>query len=96
MGSHVRDIQRYEITFAQHLQGHDFYNSEKLVDDFLLNVKSRIRRSAECDFIIKWGFSLENVQPSPFKNKAPIVNSRYWSTEAYQTKLFNDYIYFDW
>ena len=39
------EIQKYEITFAQHSQDYDFYNAEKLVDDFLLNVKSRIRRS---------------------------------------------------
>ena len=62
---------------------------------FLLNVKSRIRRSAEGDFIIKCGFSLENVPPSPFENEAAIVNSRYWSTEAHQTNLFYDYIYFN-
>ena len=35
------------------------------------------------------------MQPSPFGNEASIVNSRYWSTEAYQTKSFNDYIYFN-
>ena len=83
-------IQMYEITFAQDSQYYGFYNSEKLVDYFLLNVKSRIRISPEGDFIIKFGFSLENVQPSPFKNEAPIVNSRNWSTEAYHTKSFND------
>ena len=43
----------YEITFTQHLQDYDFYNSERFVDDVLLNVKSRIRRSGEGDFIIK-------------------------------------------
>ena len=86
--NHTRlgEMQKYEITFAKHLQDYDFKNSEKLIDDFLLNVKSRIRRSVEGDFIIKCGFSLENVQPSPFENEALIVNSRYWSTEAYQTK----------
>ena len=93
--THLGEIQKYEIMFVQHSQDYDFYNSEKLVDDFLLNVMSRIRRSAEGDFIIKCGFSLENVRPAPFENKAPIVNSRYWSTEAYQDKLFNDYIYFN-
>ena len=43
----------YEIRFTQHLQDYDFYNSERFVDDVLLNVKSRIRRSVEGDFIIK-------------------------------------------
>ena len=89
------EIQKYKIMFVQHSQDYDFYNSEKLVDDYLLNVMSRIRTSEEGDFIIKCGFSLENVRPSPFENEAPIANSRYWSTKAYQTKLFNDYIYFN-
>ena len=61
----------------QHSQDYDFYNSGKLVDDFLFSVKSRIRRSAEGDFIIKCGFPLENIEPSPFENEALIVNSRY-------------------
>ena len=87
--------QKYEIMFAQHSQDYDFHNLEKLVDDFLLNVKSRIRRSAEGDFIVKCGFSLENVQRSPFENEVGIVNSRYGITETYQTKFFNDYIYFN-
>ena len=47
------------------------------MDDFLFSVKSRIRRSAEGDFIIKCGFPLENIEPSPFENEALIVNSRY-------------------
>ena len=88
------EIQKLKIMFAQYSQVYDFYNSEKLVDDFLLNVESRIRRSAEDDFIIKCGFSLENVQPSHFENEVLIVNSRYWSTEASQTKSLNDNIYF--
>ena len=39
---------------------------------FLLSVKSRIRRS-EVDFIKKYGFSLEHVQPSTFEYEAPIA-----------------------
>lgn len=60
---------------------------------FLLNVKNRVKRP-HGEFIIKCGFFLENVQSSPFENEEPIVNLRYWSTEPYQTKSFNDYIYF--
>ena len=40
------------------------------------------------------GFSLENIKPSLFENEEPIAGSRYWSTEPYQTRSFNDYIYF--
>ena len=66
------EIQKYEIAFAQHSQDYDFYNSEKLVGDIYLSLKSRIRRSAEGNFIIKCGFSQENIQSSPFKNKAQL------------------------
>ena len=45
------EIQKYETTFVQHSQDYDFYNSKKLVDDFLLNVKSRIKRST--DFMVE-------------------------------------------
>ena len=84
----------YEITFPQHLHDYDFYNAEKLADNFLLNVKNRVGRS-DNDFFIKCGYSLENIQPPPFKNEQPIKNSRYWSTVPHQTKSFNDFVYFN-
>ena len=76
------EIWKYEIMFTQHSGDYDFFNAEKLVDEFLLNVKNRVGRSYS-DFFIKCGFSLENIQPSPIENKQPIRNSRYWSTEAH-------------
>ena len=79
--------------FAQHSHDYDVYGLEKLVDDFLLNVKNRVGRSGN-DFFIKCGFSLENIQPSPFENEYPIKDLRYWSTEPQQTKSFNDFIHF--
>ena len=78
--SDSEDLKEHCIDFPKV----DFYNAKKLVNDFLFNVKSRRRRSTEEDFIIKWGFSLENVQSSPCEEM--IVNSRYWSTPDYQTK----------
>ena len=71
---------------AQHSHDYDFYESEKLVDDFLLNVKNRVGRTNN-DFLIKWGISLENIQSSPFENKQPMKNSRYWSAEPLKSKL---------
>ena len=46
-------------------------------------------------FFIRCCFSLENIQPFPIENKQLIKNSRYWSTEPYQTKSFNDFVYFN-
>ena len=36
------EIRKHEITFDQHSHDYDFYNAEKLVDDSLLNVKTRL------------------------------------------------------
>ena len=92
--TYIGEIQKYKMTFSEHTTYYNFYNSEKLVDNFLLNVKNCVKRSSPGKFIIKCGFSLENVQLSPFENEELIVNSHYWSTEPYQTKSVNDYIYF--
>ena len=35
------------------------------------------------------------MQPSPVENDQPNKNCKYWSTEPYQTKLLNDFIYFN-
>ena len=86
------EIRKYEITFDQHSFDYDFFNAEKLVKDSLLNVKNKLGRS---DNFIKCGFSLENIQPFPVENKQPIKHFRYWSTEPYQTKSFNDFVYFN-
>ena len=45
-----------------------------LVDDFLLSVKNRIKRS-DSDFTIRCVFSLESIQPCPFENEEPIASS---------------------
>lgn len=79
--TNIGQIWKYEITFSEHSTYYDFYNSKKLIDDFLSNVKNRVTRSSQGDFIIKWGFSLENVQLSPFENKDTVVNLRHWLTE---------------
>ena len=64
-----------------------------LVDDFLLNVKNRIKRS-DSDFTIRCVFSLESIQLCPFENEEPIASSWYCSTEPHEICSFNDYIYF--
>ena len=62
--------------------------------NFCLMPKNKVARS-NVDFFIKCDFSLDNIQPSLIENKQPIKNSRYWLTELYQTKSFNDFIYLD-
>ena len=89
----VRAIKIYEIRFENHSSDYDFFNSEQVVDEFLLNVKNRIERS-DRDFFIRCGFSLQNIQPSPEGFDQPLRSSRYWSADPIQTKSFNDFVLF--
>ena len=38
-------IKKFEITFQEHSDSYDFFNSEKLVEEFLLSIKGKIFRS---------------------------------------------------
>ena len=49
---------------------------------------------ANNDVIIKVVFTIKNIQPSPEEIGAPIINSRYWSTEPYRTRYLNEYVFF--
>ena len=87
-------IKKYEIKFSDHSDFYDFFNSEKLVDDFLTTVRRKIKRSNEY-FIIRGGFSIEHFQPTLDNYNEPLKNTRYWSTEPIETKSFNDFVYFN-
>ena len=86
-------VKKYEITFQEHSDSYDFFNSEKLVDEFLLLAKGKIFHS-NTNFYIRCGFSLENMQPPLTDDDAPLTNSCCWSTELIQTKSFNDFVFF--
>ena len=82
-------IRKYEIDFSEHSSFYDFFDSANLDDDFLSNVKRKIKRSNEY-FLIRCGFSLENIQPVLDNYNEPLKNTRYWSTDPIETKSFND------
>ena len=85
-------ITKYAISAYKHKDEYDFYDAESIVTDFLSNVKYKF--VANNDEIIKVEFTIENIQPSPEEIDAPIINSRYWSTEPYRSRYFNDYVFF--
>ena len=57
----IGNVTKFEISYQEHSSHYDFYNSESLVDKFLFKVKTRIQRS-DTDFLVRCGFSLENIQ----------------------------------
>ena len=88
----TRNRTKYEISVNKHADYYDFGNEQQVVDDFLRNVRSKFRPGS--DELLKCGFRIENIQPSLHENWIPILSTRYWSTEPYQTRYFNDYIFY--
>ena len=82
----------YSIEFQKHKDFCNFFNSEKCVDDFLRNAKSKFRAGGKK--WIKCSFTIENIQNSPYKDLRPIINSRYWTTPPYEGVYFNDFIFY--
>ena len=86
------NILTYEISVQNHKHYYNFENSEELVEDFLKNVRSKIKPGRFA--AMKCGVLIENYQPGPVENNTLIINTRHWSTETYRTKVFNYYISF--
>ena len=82
----------YSIDFQKRNNFYNFYNSEKCVDDFLKNVKYKFVPTQKNWF--KSSFYIENKQNSVTPNLRPLLDTRYWTTETYDGKYFNDFIFF--
>ena len=82
----------YSIDFQKHSNFYNFYNYEKCVDDFLKNVKYKFVSNQKNRF--KCSFYVENKQNFVTPNLKPLLDTRYWTTETYDGKYFNDFIFF--
>ena len=85
-------LLKFEITVNKHGDYFNFKNSEEVVNDFFKNVRSRFKASSLK--VIKCAFILENIQQSAFENLIPIINIRWWTTDVYKAKYFNDFFFF--
>ena len=59
--TNIGKVTKFEINYQDHSTFYDFHNSERVVDEFLFNVKNKIQRS-NVQFLIRSAFSLENIQ----------------------------------
>ena len=82
----------YRIEYTKHSDNYDFYNSEKCVNDFLLNVKNKYKASSKKWF--KCSFTIENIQNALTPHLEFLTNNRYWTTETYDAIYFNDFVFF--
>ena len=56
----VGKITKFEINYQENSSFYDFYDSVNVVEEFLFNVKNKVKRSKN-EFFIRFGFSLENI-----------------------------------
>ena len=82
----------YKIEFKKHQQHYEFNNSEKCVDTFLRNVKYRFKATNKKWF--KCSFTIQNTQNASSPNVQALTNTRYWTTETYDSIYFNDFIFY--
>ena len=82
----------YKIEFKKHHQQYTFNNSEKCVDTFLRNIKHRFQATNEKWF--KCSFTIENTQNATSADFQALTNTRYWTTETYDSIYFNDFIFY--
>ena len=79
---------KFEISIAKHGEYYNFLVEKK--KNFLKNVRSKFKPTVLKCF--KGTFTIENIQASAVENSAPILNSRFWSTEVYRGVYFNNFI----
>ena len=81
----------YSVEYSKHKDSYNFYNSEVCVDDFLRNVKYRLKSGSKK--WIKCSFTIDNIQNAQHQGLRSILNSRYWTTLPYKATYFNDFIF---
>ena len=77
------------VSLADHIKCYNFEDPGELIGNFLLNVKSKFVPSTEV--FIRCAFLLKNIQPEPVET---VILIRYWLTDVYTTKYFNNYLFF--
>ena len=80
----------YKIEYKKNNRQYSFDNSEKCIDTFLRNVKNRFRATNKKWF--KCSFTTENTQNAYSNDFQALTNTRYWTTETYDSIYFNDFI----
>ena len=85
---------KYSIDIKKFGDFYDFHNSEKVISDFLNNVRARIQIKND-RVVIKGSCVIENIQHSILDDIPSLKDTRYWSTETYTVNYFNQFVYYN-
>ena len=80
----------HQIRYKKYCNIYSFDNFAKCVDDFLQNVQQRFHATNRKWF--KCSLTIQNTQNSIRSDLQPLVNTRYWTTETYDSIYFNDFM----
>ena len=83
---------KYSISAKKFSDSHDFHDSERVVSDFLNNVRSKFKPSSTV--LIKGSYVIENIQPAESNKIIALKDSRYWATNVYRTTYLNDFVFY--
>ena len=83
---------KYFIGVKKFSDSYDFHDSDKVVSDFLNNVRSKFKPSGSV--LIKGSFVIENIQPAISEEFIPLADTRYWATDIYRATYFNDFVFY--
>ena len=82
----------YSVEFKKYNNFFNFYHSKKCIDEFLRNFKYKFKATSKKCF--KYSFIIENTQKSIRPDFQSLLNTRYWTTEAYDSIYFNNFIFY--
>ena len=83
---------KFEIAVNKYGGYYNFENSEEVVDGFLRYVRSRFKPSGIK--FIKSSFAIENISQAMSENLRPVMNTRFWTTDSYKARYFNDFVFY--
>ena len=87
------NLQRYCINLSKHEGYYDFYDSQKLADDFLTLFKNVfVPRPNLRRVCFKCSFTIINRQPAPKTGFVEITNSRVWQTNVHDEVYFDNFV----
>lgn len=78
------NLTRNFVSFEQHSDYHNFYNPDKIIENFLNLFLLKFILKPDLDKVeIKAVFCIINFQPPEQNGFVEITNSRIWSTDIY-------------
>ena len=87
-------IIRFSINYERHKDYYNFEKPSELIENFFFVIDLRFDTDDMQEYIIKCSFCIRNYQPPPedVNNAVGLYDKRFWSTETYNGRFFNEYI----